>query len=74
MASTDDELEILRIAFEESVRKLGLPSEAADTIRSRAGTVMATATAVAGFLGGLAFDRSPSRVLKNGLPTDSKTR
>lgn len=58
--SDDDELEILRVAFAESVRKLSLPSDAADTIRSRAGTVMATATAVAGFLGGLAFDRAPS--------------
>jgi hypothetical protein len=57
--SDDDELAILKVAFAESVRKLGLPSDAANTIRSRAATVMATATAVAGFLGGLAFDRSP---------------
>ncbi len=55
----DDELEILKIAFGESVRKLEVASSAADTIRSRAGTVLAAATAVGAFLGGLAFDRSP---------------
>lgn len=63
MTSDDDEgdeLEILKVAFGESVRKLEAIHRAAESLRSRAGLVLGAATAVGAFAGGLALDRGPS--------------
>jgi hypothetical protein len=55
-----DQVDILRVAFDESVRKLDAVHGAAESVRSRAGTVLAAATAIGGFVGSLALDRSPT--------------
>lgn len=58
-AVSADQLEIVKVAFAEAVRKLEAGHGAAESVRSRAGTVIAASTAVGGFVGGLAIDRSP---------------
>jgi hypothetical protein len=56
---TADQMEILKVAFAESIRKLDAVHDAAESVRSRAGTVLAAATAVGGFVGSLAIRASP---------------
>jgi hypothetical protein len=57
--TASEQLAIVHLAFAEATRKLGLIHSATESVRARAATVLATATAVGGFVGGLAVDGAP---------------
>lgn len=57
---SDAQTAVTRIAFEESVRKLGVVQDATESLRNRGATIIGAATAIGGFVGGLALNKGPS--------------